>query len=212
MTNKIKAPHLAWLLSPNVTFSRSLQDRSNKRLRHLKPDLGRFDVPKSKSVTSTLSSVAHCRRCYSKSQMCVLCSPPCTNAAQVARSCATFQCPTNALRWVTHLGTPFVEILAKTTNVGWDFTSVCAQNPAVLLFSLFPGSVGKGRKTAQLCWSSSLEMAVPEHVCILCPGLKESVRTGALVPFSPQGMQPTYEWLPGSGSEENASCSPILVT
>lgn len=59
MTNKIKAPHLAWLLSHDVTFSRSLWDRSNKGLRHLKPDLGRFDVPKSKSVTSTLSSVAH---------------------------------------------------------------------------------------------------------------------------------------------------------
>lgn len=38
-------------------------------------------------------------------------------------------------------------------------------------------------------------MAVSEHVCVLCPGLKESVRTGALVPFSPQGMQPTYKWL-----------------
>lgn len=50
-------------------------------------------------------------------------------------------------------------------------------------------------------------------MCVLCSGLKESVRTGALVSFSPQRMQPTYthEWLPGSGSEKNASCSLTLV-
>lgn len=51
MTDMLKIPHLAGLLSHNVTFSKSFQARSNKGLRHLKPDLGRFEVPKSKSMT-----------------------------------------------------------------------------------------------------------------------------------------------------------------
>lgn len=59
MTKMIKVPLLARLLSHNVTFSKSLQARSNKGLRHLKPDLGRFEVPKSESMTYTPCSVAY---------------------------------------------------------------------------------------------------------------------------------------------------------
>lgn len=134
--------------------------------------------------------------------MYLLFSSLCTNTAQSARvCCVNRQWPTSALSWAAHSGFLFAEIQAwRTSNGSWDFTSICAQDPAVLLFSLFLGSTvlqaqQEGQNgAAQFSLSSSLERAnVNLSTCVPSsfPQQKESVGTGAMVPFPPQGIQPT---------------------
>lgn len=79
------------------------------------------------------------------------------HTAQAARVyCVNFQWPTSAFIWTAHLGFLFVEIwVQRTASAGWDFTSVCAQNPAVLLFSFSwqhtaTGSLGRAEKWLSL--------------------------------------------------------------
>jgi len=63
-----------------------------------------------------------------------------------------------------------------TTNAGWDFTSICVWDLAVLLFSLFPGSTmpqvqrEAQEDAAHLSLSGSLEMANANlSVCVPSP-------------------------------------------
>lgn len=88
--------------------------------------------------------------------------------------------------------------------------SMCPE-PRCAHFLSFSWQCREGRKMAQLCLSSSLETAV--SVCPLPWTERLSEDRSFLVPFSPQGMQPTYtyELLPGCGSAENAFCSPTWV-